>query len=351
MSPTNQTVRTAPNVLARWCTKTWVKRTPFGRLTQELLAFCRAQARQRDPAYSALVGQVAEAMNLPALPPRRRVKGSVWAVSVVKNEADIIGPVVEHLFRQGVDVILIADNGSTDGTTALLAGLASNHPLHVAHDREPGHLQGIKMNMLSDFARGAGADWIVPFDADEFWFAPAGSLGDFLRSCKAHIVRAHMHNLFPVAKVPFGEGPWLLDAAPHGRTKCAFRSHKYAHLSEGNHNVRRPGWSTAGLRVLHVPWRSYDQFRRKAIQGFESLSQTTLAPTVGEHWRHLGSLSEEAANEAWSSILNGRSVEGIMWSPGGLAQQVNPADWLTWDPDNLLSRPESSRPAPRPAPS
>jgi hypothetical protein len=194
------------------------------------------------------------------------------------------------------------------------------------------------MNMLCDFARGAGADWIVPFDADEFWFASMGSLADFLRGCKAHVVRAHMHNLFPVANITLGEGPWLLETAPHRRTKCAFRSHRYAQLSEGNHNVRRPGWPTTGLRILHVPWRSYDQFRRKAIQGLESLSHMSLAPTVGEHWRHLGSLSEEAAQEAWSCILSGRAVEGIVWSPGGPTQQVNPAGWLTWDPDGVLSQ-------------
>jgi hypothetical protein len=331
-------MRFAPRVPVKWRTSTWVKRTPFGRLTQEFLAFRRAEARQRDPVRSALVKQVVQAMSLPVLPSQRRAKGSVWAVSLVKNEADIIVDVVEHLFRQGVDGILIADNGSTDDTSALLARMASSHPLYVAHDREPVHLQEVKMNMLCDFARRAGADWIIPFDVDEFWFAPAKSLGDFLRGCKADIVRAHMHNLFPVTGVAFGEGAWRLETAPHQATKCAFRSHKYAHLSEGNHNVRRPGWSTTGLRVLHVPWRSYGQFRRKAVQGLESLSHASLAPTVGEHWRYLGRLSEEAAREAWRGILSGQPVEGIMWSPSGPAKQVNPAGWSTWDPDHVLSR-------------
>jgi hypothetical protein len=236
-----------------------------------------------------------------------------------------------------VDAILVADNSSTDDTGALLAKLASSHPLYVAYDREPGHLQGIKMNLLCDAARRAGADWLIPFDADEFWFAPSRSLRDFFRSCKAHIVRARMHNLFPAPGVAFGEGPWPLETAPHQSTKCAFRSHKYAQLSEGNHNVRRPGWSTDGLRILHVPWRSYEQFRRKSLQGREALSCNSLAPTVGEHWRHLGSLPEEAARQAWSSILNGKAVDGIMWSPGGPAQQVDPTDWLTWDPDDVLA--------------
>ena len=75
--------------------------------------------------------------------------------------------------------MLIADNGSTDETPLLLAELAKRYRVHVALDREAGHYQGVKMTILSDWARRAGADWIVPFDADEFWFAPEGTLGDF----------------------------------------------------------------------------------------------------------------------------------------------------------------------------
>ena len=329
--------RKSSSMLARLRTQTWVKKTPIGRLGQELLAFRRARAKQRDPIDSALVRRVTEAMSLPALPSRRRARGSVWAVGTVKNEADIIGRVVEHLFRQGVEGVLIADNGSTDDTPSVLTRLASIGPLHIARDREPGHLQGGKMNVLCDCARRAGADWIVPFDADEFWFATAGSLRDFFRSCRADVVRAYMHNLFPVPDVAFGEGPWFLETEPHRLPKWAFRSHRYSHLSEGNHRVRRPGWSTTGLRVLHVPWRSYDQFRRKGLQGLQSLSHTQLPATVGDHWRYLGGLSEEAAREAWNNILEGHAVEGIVWSPGGPTQQVDPSGWLTWDPDNVLT--------------
>jgi hypothetical protein len=314
-----------------------MKRTPFGLLVQELQAFHRVQDERRDPVRSALTRQIKETMSLPSLPARRTVKGSVWAVSVVKNEADIIVPVVEHLLRQGVDGILIADNGSSDDTPLLLARLASNHSLYVAQDREPGHFQGYKMDLLCDAARRAGADWLVPFDADEFWFAPVGTLADFFRSCRAHKVSASVYNLYPAEGVAFGEGQWLLERHPHTSKKCAFRSHRYARLYEGNHWVRRPGWATDGLRVLHVPWRSYDQFRRKGVQGLESLSHTYFPSGVGGHWRHLGSMSEERAREAWQSILCGREVEELCWSPRGPAERVDPKNWSVWDPGGVLA--------------
>ena len=44
----------------------------------------------------------------------------IWAVSVVKNELDIIPYVLDHFFAQGIDRIIIADNLSTDGTREYL---------------------------------------------------------------------------------------------------------------------------------------------------------------------------------------------------------------------------------------
>ena len=276
-------------------------------------------------------------MDLPSVRPSRRVKGSVWAVSVVKNEADVIVPVVENMFRQGVNGVLIADNGSTDDTQAQLRLLAERYPVHLAFDHEVAHFQGPKMDLLCDWARRAGADWIVPFDADEFWFAPDATIADYLRACNANIVKAAMHNLYPVAQIQFGQGAWRLDVTPHRLVKVAFRSHRWATLAEGSHRVDRPGPSSSGLRVLHVPWRSYEQFRSKGRQGSEAILGTGYDPVIGSHWRTLGALGDEASRETWDRIVRGLPVDGICWSPGGPFQLVDSSQWRTWDPDHVLT--------------
>jgi hypothetical protein len=312
--------------------------TRLWRLIQEFLVWRRAHDKSSDPANSALLRQVEKTIAFPTLPLRRRVRGSVWAVGMVKNEADIIVPVVENLFRQGVKGVLIADNCSTDETPALLASLADSHPLYLAYDREVAYLQEIKMNLLCDWARRAGADWIIPFDADEFWFATEGTLGDFLGLCKADIAQAAMHNLFPASGVRFGEGPWRLEVTAHPtHAKVAFRSHRHALLAMGNHRVSRPGRTIGGLRVVHVPWRSYDQFRLKGTQGLEALSRTSLDPGKCRHWRYLGALSDDEAREVWRKILDGESVSEIFWSPTGASKPVDPTAWVTWDPDHELA--------------
>ena len=45
-------------------------------------------------------------------------------ISVVRNEADVIGATIRHHFNEGFDFLLVADNDSTDGTPALLEGMA-----------------------------------------------------------------------------------------------------------------------------------------------------------------------------------------------------------------------------------
>jgi glycosyltransferase involved in cell wall biosynthesis len=256
---------------------------------------------------------------------------------MVKNEEDVIVPVVEHLFRQGVDAALIADNGSSDHTPALLEELAERFPVHLALDREGAFYQDLKMTFLADWARKAGADWIIPFDADELWFAPRTSLVAYLRSFQATVVYAAMHDLFPVDGVSLGEGPWRLDTSPHRLRKVAFRTHRHAVLEYGNHGVSRPGQSVAGLRVVHVPWRSYEQFRMKGLQGSRAVSLADADPALAYQWHTIAALDSDGAKQAWESIIAGKPVDGICWSPGTPSRLADPLKWLFWDPEGLTS--------------
>ena len=76
-----------------------------------------------------------------------------------------------------------APSSSRWSTREFLLNLASRDPrIHVALDEEPAYHQSEKMTWLAHCAWRAGADWIVPFDADEFWFAPGRSVAEALRA-------------------------------------------------------------------------------------------------------------------------------------------------------------------------
>ena len=53
---------------------------------------------------------------------------SIAAVGLVKNEADIIGSTLLHLYGLGIRRFVIADNGSTDDTPELVERFATDHP-------------------------------------------------------------------------------------------------------------------------------------------------------------------------------------------------------------------------------
>ena len=91
------------------------------------------------------------------------------AVSVVKNEADIIEAFVRHT-RAWTDHHLIFDHASTDGTREILQALQNEGlPLTLYTDHHLGNLQQARSNFLTRLAVGSfGADWVFPLDADEF---------------------------------------------------------------------------------------------------------------------------------------------------------------------------------------
>ena len=277
--------------------------------------------RRARGSFATQMKTVKGKLELPQLP---QVHG-VWAVGMVKDEADVIEATLRHFIAQGVDAILVTDNGSTDGTLELLTRLSAEIPqLHVGFDREPAHYQAAKMTVLTDAARRAGAQWVIPFDADEFWFATEGTLKEHFAKATTPICAAKMHNLYPT-----DDGSFRIDSAAQYLDKMAFRPTRTATLAEGNHEVTRPGEIAESLRILHMGWRSYDQFTRKLRNGAKALALTDLPEQTGHHWRTGGTTDEATLHEMWSRLTDGNLSE-LGWTPVGelkpLGAQV-PATW------------------------
>lgn len=106
------------------------------------------------------------------------------AVSVIKNEADIVEAFVRHT-RAWADLHLVFDHASTDGTREILGRLVGEGlPLRLYTDDALGNLQQFRSNHLARVAvEEFGADWVMPLDADEILVAPGQrtSLEDMLR--------------------------------------------------------------------------------------------------------------------------------------------------------------------------
>jgi glycosyltransferase involved in cell wall biosynthesis len=60
---------------------------------------------------------------------------------LVRNEEELVAANLDHHLAQGVDLVIVTDNGSTDATRALLAPHEKRGVAHVIDDPTEAHVQ------------------------------------------------------------------------------------------------------------------------------------------------------------------------------------------------------------------
>lgn len=234
---------------------------------------------------------------------------------MVRDEADVIDAMLRHHATHGVDVFIVTDNGSTDGTAEALEAFARDHDVDLRHD--PVHRKQ-QSNLVTGMARDAatihGADWVLNADADEFWM-PAGAEG--LRACLERVpadISAFQVSVIDMTGAPAASGTGLdrlvwRDQRPtaalrraglraHSSPNAVHRGDPEIVVAQGNHEVNRPAGQlpggASGIEVLHLPWRSWEQFRHKVENAGRSyLANPDLRPSPNHHgMRDFGRLLE-----------------------------------------------------------
>lgn len=226
---------------------------------------------------------------------------------MVKDEEDVVADTIGEM-RHKVDHVIVADNGSTDGTREILDSL----DVEVIDDPEPAYYQSDKMSALARRATEAGATWIIPFDADEVWMGVHGlqqTLANLPR--EALIASAQLYDHVPTGRDP--EGPpiraiqWRRQQ-PAAFPKVAVRAREGLTIHQGNHgasfeNVRHPLTVTGQLEIRHFPYRSPEQFIRKARNGAAAYAASDLPESAGAHWRNYGRILDEQGEDALREVF------------------------------------------------
>lgn len=225
----------------------------------------------------------------------------IAAVAAVKNEADIIEANIRHLLSQGVDLIRISDGMSTDGTQDILNTLRSElgGQLEIIYDRNPIFHQAQIMNQLMYDVGPRGATWVIPFDADEFFYVEGG------RTLAGGLHDAHLANKLWVPSILHLD--WDRRVVNlHRWPKVIVRWSYGIKLTMGNHDVWGPPESRLdqvhpgpiGFSLRELQFRSFEHYCSKVALNLQTLDRSLPADHAA-HYRALEGMDRDALEAQW----------------------------------------------------
>ena len=256
-----------------------------------------------------------------------QAKTRLAVVTMVKNEADIIGCFAAHILAL-FDEIIIVDHGSSDGTSDFLKDMAASYAqVRLLHLEEPSYIQSVTMtHVIRDMAALREVDWVFFLDVDEFLpFATRQALDEALEDySRCPVISMQWRNLIPET---FWQGPVSLK--PETRflsppklspfRKVAFQPKRVPLdrlvVAQGNHTLLEtanglelPAFDV-DFAMLHIPIRSADQLLFKLNQGVLAYQKIGATRDAGQgtHWYQM---KEATADQTLSDAhLNAMAMD------------------------------------------
>lgn len=246
---------------------------------------------------------------------------SLVAVTLIKNEADIILASLNNLYGLGINMFAIMDNDSSDKTMEQIHQfrfLHDNANVLIVQDYEKNHCQSRKVTALAKMAAAYfSATHVYPFDADEF-LRPVGIAASSGANLLAEIDVAAVSLRWRTCMLG-AEGELYMCKAYSSSSfnKTLVRWGPDVTINEGNHSAsyERTNWRgrtkrktfsakvLSGYEVLHVPVRSAEQLRTKILNGAAANSVNRNTNTA-LHWTTLHQLYLQNGETFFQEFFN-----------------------------------------------
>lgn len=263
------------------------------------------------------------------------MKGEVWGITIICNEQDIIGYTLSHMIAQGVDKILVYNNASTDKTNDILSDISARYPgrIVVRYDEELPFYQGRKFTAMAYEVYTAGAEWVIPFDADELFycFNLVTNIADAIRPIPDHnVLGIPMWNHYCTSRDEVNDNPFKRMVWRHPNQnpldKTIIRWQPGMEICDGNHLVKYNGQTIpgqpCGIGIRHFSARSADLFVSKSVTAAIRLSMTDLPVDIGAHVR----MYAKTVSDYGPEVLKEHYYRYFFFD--------KPDDTMVWDPAN-----------------
>jgi Glycosyl transferase family 2 len=209
---------------------------------------------------------------------------NIAAVAIVRNEASILGTNLAHLYELGVRKYVLMDNASNDATVRIIEtfrNTSTDAQVMVIHDPTLLFWQSAKITAMARLAHQTmAADWIFPFDADDFLWFPDTTMAHAIGADIDYIRLPWVHVHPGTATVDrfraiHRDGSTLSGVeAPTRIGKVLVRWNSDLVITAGNHGVRSDrrhvlrsvDGSSLGMASAHFPVRTIEQFSRRMTQ-------------------------------------------------------------------------------------
>jgi len=223
-----------------------------------------------------------------------------------KDVVEVVGPCIDHLRRIGVDLVIVVDYGSVDGTLEAVAEREAGgdiwtlrYPRNVDYDTHR-----LRSDVFVELARSSDADWVLFTDPDEFWLPAGGSLHGLAELDECDVLevetygfllsrRDRYHDLTDLGPEAY-ESIWIHDRPPEKDRWPGImaRPEVMAGVAEGDHDIKPvPGRSLRravanDLLVAEVQFTTLAAFERKVanIRRFYAANTEWFAKGNGSHW-------------------------------------------------------------------
>ncbi|MDB6062187.1 MAG: Capsular polysaccharide biosynthesis protein-like protein [Verrucomicrobiaceae bacterium] len=228
----------------------------------------------------------------------------IAAISMVRNESDIIWSCLANLHHHGIRQFAIADHRSTDSTVAEIEAFQNAFPdtsVVIMRDPAKGHTQSRVITALAKFASSYfSAKYIFPFDADEFLVHESALVQRDPKPYAPPPISSLLDGAWDSLELDWftcaerDDGAIIASRVPSKWKKIVIRWDDGMTVKQGNHAVRsvRKNWlgkkksphieNLSEWKILHFPVRSLTQFRSKILNG--GAANKVNEKGISSHW-------------------------------------------------------------------